>query len=160
MTADVNEAVERLRAELVRLHAYEAHGHIKRATFSVEHVRTVLDALAEAQANDRLIGVIDEVKLTGGTVEMLGVRIEPCDTYGATDTTRALAAAEAQSRICHEREMRFDSERDAAEAKLARITELHTEHPEDIVAAVAAFCNECGNDWPCDTVRILNDEGD
>lgn len=45
-----------------------------------------------------------------------------------------------------------------AEAKLARIAEVHTQHPENVVFAVTAFCNECGNDWPCDTVSIL-DEG-
>lgn len=33
------------------------------------------------------------VKETGGAVEIAGVRIEPCDTYGQTDTTRAAARA-------------------------------------------------------------------
>lgn len=49
-------------------------------------------------------------------------------------------------------------QRNAAEAKLARIAELHTEHPEDEVLAVAAYCKGCENDWPCDTVCILTDE--
>jgi len=53
------------------------------------------------------------VKATGGAVEIAGVRIEPCDTYGATDTTRALDAARSRA--------------DAAEARLAGVKALDAE---------------------------------
>lgn len=43
---------------------------------------------------------VNTIKETGGAVEIAGVRIEPCDEYGATETTRrADQAGEAIQRV-------------------------------------------------------------
>lgn len=47
------------------------------------------DRRGEAEA---LLSAVDTIKQTGGAVEIAGVRIEPCDTYGQTETTLELEA--------------------------------------------------------------------
>ncbi|MGV9744610.1 hypothetical protein ACWDTG_06810 [Rhodococcus zopfii] len=58
--------------------------------------------------------IVETLKLTGGAVEIGGVRIELCDEYGATDTTkRAAKAADA-----------IDSIREYAQLLRAMATEV------------------------------------
>lgn len=48
---------------------------------------------ARVEAMQSLYDAVTTIKETGGAVEIHGVRIEPCDTYGQTETTRALDRA-------------------------------------------------------------------
>jgi hypothetical protein len=52
-------------------------------------------AQAVAQA---VFNAVKTIKKTGGAVEIHGVRIEPCDEFGATATTRILEAAVPNAR--------------------------------------------------------------
>ncbi len=47
---------------------------------------------AELEQCRALLNAVETIKKTGGAVQIAGVRIEPCDTYGKTDTTRAVDA--------------------------------------------------------------------
>lgn len=49
-------------------------------------------ARAELEQCRALLNAVDTIKKTRGAVQIAGVRIEPCDTYGKTDTTRAVDA--------------------------------------------------------------------
>lgn len=40
-----------------------------------------------------LVSAVETIKATGGTVEIYGVRIEPCDEYGRTETDRRIRDA-------------------------------------------------------------------
>lgn len=60
-------------------------------------------ARAELEQCRALLNAVDTIKKTRGAVQIAGVRIEPCDTYGKTDTTRAVDAlldqAEADAQV-------------------------------------------------------------
>lgn len=51
-----------------------------------------------ADRADAVLRAVETIKKTGGAVEIAGVRIEPCDTYGQTDTTRELELLRRQVR--------------------------------------------------------------
>ncbi|WP_293785008.1 hypothetical protein [uncultured Aeromicrobium sp.] len=54
-----------------------------------ELIRFIVKDLFAAQGEaEHILAVIETVKRTGGAVEVRGVRIEPCDERGQTDTTR------------------------------------------------------------------------
>lgn len=59
---------------------------------TVDHYLNVLGLINRDQEAKALLSAVDTIKKTGGAVEINGVRIEPCDTYGQTDTTREVEA--------------------------------------------------------------------
>jgi hypothetical protein len=66
-------------------------------TVNEAELLAALDAVPKGQAFKAggIFATIEALKKTGGAVEVNGVRIEPCDEYGKTDTTRRAEAAEA-----------------------------------------------------------------
>jgi len=146
--SDLDAAVEQLRVELDRAHGHEEHGAIKRAMFSVDPIRTVLDALAEAQVSARIM------------------RYQRNDARRIADGHRT--RADAAEKEMHARELhhfeqeeenakleahadRMREERDAAEAKLARIAEYLNEWESNAFAQPWMVRRSIR--------RILNEEG-
>ncbi|NCL73760.1 hypothetical protein [Rhodococcus sp. YH1] len=90
-------------------------------------------ARAELEQCRALLNAVETIKKTGGAVQIGGVRIEPCDTYGKTDTTRAVdalldqAEADAQTidRIIRDR----DKARQEAQQALKILGEKLDEAP-------------------------------
>lgn len=54
-----------------------------------------------ADRAEALLGTVETVKTTGGAVEIAGVRIEPCDEYGRSATTKMLEDMIRQRDFAH-----------------------------------------------------------
>lgn len=91
-------------------------------------------------------------------VERANVAIARAEAAEAERDELARSLDTAQEIALRQRDL-LVARAETAEAKLARIADLHVEHPDDVVLAVGAYCLGCENDWPCETVRILDNEG-
>jgi len=151
---DIDDAVKRLR---------EWERDTRLIPDEVEAIRAVLDALDEAQAAGRLViqqRDAEQERADASEAERIGYAADVVE-----QATRAESAEAERDALRKLLATRVEASRlDAANAKLARIAERHQMgvgvrfDQEGEMEGEFEHCIECGDDWPCETARILNDD--